>query len=121
MPRDGIIYKGTQGIMLASGTSDVPHLLPETKMAAYKLPPKTLKRRSGIYGEWYEAVRGGEKPSEHWPDCAVPLTELVLLGCVAVRTGEYLQWDGPNMRFTNSAAANKHLKPDYQNGWQLKV
>ena len=121
MPRDGIIYKGAKGIMLASGTSNVPHLLPETKMATYKLPPKTLKRRSGIYGEWYEAVRGGEKPSEHWPDCAVPLTELVLLGCVAVRTGEYLQWDGPNMHFTNSAAANKLLIPDYQNGWQLKV
>jgi hypothetical protein len=121
MPRDGIIYRGTKGIMLASGTGNVPRLLPETKMAAYKFPPKTLKRRSGIYGEWYEAVRGGEKPSEHWPDCAVSLTELVLLGCIAVRVGEYLQWDGPNMRFTNSAAANRLLKPDYQNGWNLEA
>ncbi len=121
MPRDGIIYKGTKGIMLASGTSGVPRLLPESKMAAYKLPPETLRRRSGIYGEWYEAVRGVEKPSEHWPDCAVPLTELVLLGCIAVRTGEYLQWDGPNMHFTNSAAANELLKPDYQNGWKLEA
>ena len=121
MPHDGIIYKGTKGIMLAGGTSNVPRLLPETKMAAYKLPPKTLERRSGIFGEWYEAVRGGEKPSEHWPDCAVPLTELVLLGCIAVRTGEYLQWDGPDMHFTNSSTANKLLKPDYQNGWKLKA
>jgi len=121
MPRDGIIYKGTKGVMLASGTSNVPRLLPQTKMAAYKLPPKTLQRRSGIYGEWYEAVCGGEKPSEHWPDCAVPLTELVLLGCIAVRTGEYLQWDGPRMRFTNSDAANELLKPDYQNGWTLEA
>jgi len=38
-----------------------------------------------------------------------------------VRTGEYLQWDGPSMRFTNSDAANKLLKPDYQNGWTLEV
>jgi len=119
MPGDGIMYRGTKGVMIASGTSGVPRLLPETKMAAYKLPPKTLKRRSGIYGEWYEAVTGGEKPSEHWPDTAVPLTELVLLGCIAVRTGQYLQWDGPNMKFTNNPAANKLLKPDYQNGWKL--
>ena len=121
MPRDGIIYRGTKGVMLASGASGIPRLLPETRMKAYKLPPKTLKRRSGIYGEWYEGVRGGEKPSEHWPDCAVPLTELVLLGCVAVRTGQYLKWDGPNMRFTNSSDANKLVKPDYQNGWKLEA
>lgn len=119
MPRDGIVYKGTQGVMMASGTSGVPRLLPESKMKAYTLPPKTLERRSGIYGEWFEGVIGGETPSEHWPDCAVPLSELVLLGCVAVRTGGYLKWDGPNMRFTNSDDANKLVNPDYQNGWKL--
>jgi hypothetical protein len=119
MPRDGIIYRGTKGVMMASGTSNVPRLLPESKMKAYTLPPSTLVRRSGIYGEWFEAVTGGEAPSEHWPDCAVPLTELVLLGCVAVRVGGYLKWDGPNMRFTNSGDANKLLKPQYQNGWNL--
>lgn len=119
LPRDGIIYRGTKGVMMANGTSGIPRLLPESKMESYTQPPKTLERRSGIYGEWFEAVTGGEKPSEHWPDCAVPLTEIVLLGCVAVRTGKYLQWDGPNMRFTNSDEANKLLKPDYQNGWTL--
>lgn len=119
MPPDGIIYMGTKGVMMASGSSGVPHLLPEAKMKAYTQPPKTLERRSGIYGEWFEAVTGGPKPSEHWPDCAVPLGELVLLGCVAVRVRGCLQWDGPNMRFTNSDDANKLVKPDYQNGWTL--
>ncbi len=119
MPGDGIIYRGTKGVMVASGAGGIPRLLPETKMAAYKMPPRTLQRRSGIYGEWFEAVGGGENPSEHWPDCAVPLTELVLLGCIAVRTGGYLKWDGPNMRFTNSDEANRLVKPDYKNGWKL--
>ena len=120
MPRDGILYVGTKGVMMGRGTSSVPRLLPETKMARYTAPPKTLERRSGIYGEWIEAIRGGsEKPSEHWPDCAVPLTELVLLGCIAVRTGQHLEWDGPNMRFTSSGDANKLVTPDYQNGWKL--
>ena len=105
--------------MIAKGAGGIPRLLPETKMTAYKMPPRTLQRRSGIYGEWFEAVTGGEKPSEHWPDCAVPLTELVLLGCIAVRTPGYLKWDGPNMRFTNSDEANKLVKPNYKNGWKL--
>jgi predicted dehydrogenase len=119
LPADGIIYRGTKGVMLGEGASGIPRLLPETKMAAYKEPPKRLRRRSGIYDEWFEGVSGGEKPSEHWPDWAVPLTELVLLGCIAVRTGKYLKWDGPNMRFTNSDRANALVKPDYQNGWTL--
>ena len=59
------------------------------------------------------------KTTEHWPDCGVPLSELVLLGCVAVRTGGYLTWDGLDMRFTNSGDANKLVKPDCQNGWSL--
>jgi len=119
MPRDGIIYKGTKGVMMGSGASGVPRLLPDSKMQSYTPPPKTLKRRSGIYGEWFEAVRGGEKPSEHWPDCSVPLTELVLLGCCALQAKRPLQWDGANMKFTNYSAGNKLLKPDYQNGWKL--
>ena len=117
MPTSGIIYVGTRGVMM--GAKGGLRLLPDSKMKSYTPPPKTLKRRGGIYGEWYQAVRGGAKPSEHWPDCAVPLTEMVLLGCLAVRTGEHLQWDGPNMKFTNSPAANKLLKPDYHNGWKL--
>ena len=88
-----------------------------TTMCIVQAPPRTLERRSGIYGEWIEAVRGGQKPSEHWPDGAVPLTELVLLGCIAVRTGQYLKWNGPGMRFTNSNDANRLVKPHYQNGW----
>jgi len=119
MPADGILYIGKKGMMLGSGASGIPHLVPKSKMQAYTMPPKTLPRRSGIYGEWFEAVTGGPKPSEHWPDCAVPLTELVLLGCIALRAGGYLKWDGPNMRFTNSGDANKLIMPPYHNGWTL--
>lgn len=119
MPQDGILYIGSKGVMMGRGSSGVPRLLPESRMKAYTPPPRSLERRSGIYGEWFDAVMGGEKPSEHWPDCAVPLTELVLLGCVAVRAGGYLKWNGPEMRFTNSDDANRLVKPDYQNGWEL--
>ena len=47
------------------------------------------------------------------------LAYLVLLGCVAIRTGQYLEWDGAAMRFTGSNSANSLVKPDYQNGWKL--
>ena len=50
MPQDGILYRGTKGVMMASGASGVPRLLPESRMKEYKMPPETLERRKGIYG-----------------------------------------------------------------------
>lgn len=36
-------------------------------------------------------------------DIAAYLTEIILLGCVALRTGKKLDWDGPNMKATNAS------------------
>lgn len=119
LPKDGILYVGDRGKLLSATAGGVPSLIPELKMQSVTLPPKTLDRRAGIYGEWIEAIRGGPAPSENWQDCAAPLTEMVLLGNVAIRAGVHLTWDGPNMRFTNSEAANRLLKAEYQNGWRL--
>ncbi|MCC6355159.1 MAG: Gfo/Idh/MocA family oxidoreductase [Verrucomicrobiae bacterium] len=119
LPKDGNLYVGRRGKMLVSGSGGVPRLIPESKMQSYTQPPKTLERRSGIYGEWMEAIRGGPAPTEDWATCAGPLSEMVLLGNIAVRVGGYLKWDGPNMRFTNSEEANALVRANYQNGWRL--
>ena len=83
------------------------------------LIPRTLPRRPGIWAEWFEACTGKE-PATCAFDTAVPLTELVLLGNIAIRTGQLLEWDGAGMRFTNSDAANRYLKEDYRSGWTLE-
>ena len=47
-----------------------------------------------------------------------PMTEVVLLGTVAVRTpGKVLQWDAANMKIPNDADADKHLRRTYRAGW----
>src|SRR5436190_20217148 len=46
--------------------------------------------------EWIEACKGGPAPYSNF-DVAAYLTEIILLGCVALRTGKKLQWDGPGM------------------------
>ena len=35
--------------------------------------------------------------------------------------GEKLAWDGPNLRFTNSEAANKLITKEYRKGWDFKL
>lgn len=119
LPKDGVLYVGDKGKMFSATAGGIPSLIPESKMQSTALPPKTIERRSGIYGEWMEAIRGGPVGSEDWTACSGPLTELVLLGNIAIRVGGYLKWDGAGMRFTNSEDANRLLKAEYQNGWSL--
>ena len=48
-----------------------------------------------------------------------PLTEMVLLGCVAMRARKRIEWDGSNMKITNVPQANKFLRREYRLGWEL--
>ena len=47
------------------------------------------------------------------------MTEAVLLGNVALRTGKQLRWDGEKMRATNAPEADEYIRPDYREGWTL--
>jgi hypothetical protein len=88
-------------------------------------PPRKLERFIGHYREWIEACKGG-KPAGSNFSWVGPLTEVVLLGNVALRlklreelTMPKLLWDGPQMRFTNSDEANRFLRNGYREGWSL--
>jgi hypothetical protein len=52
---------------------------------------------------------------------AGPYAEWKLLGAISWRfPNEKLQWDGPNLRFTNNEKANDYVKPRFRAGWELK-
>lgn len=100
---DGILFVGNKGVLL-SGFTGRPQLLPESRQASFDPPPKTLARSSGHYTEWIEAAKGG-KPAKCEFGFGSQLAEMALLGCLAVRSGQYLTWDAAAGR-TNSAEAN---------------
>ena len=112
LPGSGNMYIGSKGVILDN------RIIPESKMKAYTLPAKTLRRRSGTWGEWVEAIRGGQEAGCSF-DWASILTEAVLLGNIAIRTGKKLDWDAENMKFTNDSDANKYVKEPYRSGWSL--
>ena len=35
------------------------------------------------------------------------------------KDGRRLEWDGPGLRFTNDADANRYLRTEYRQGWTL--
>lgn len=68
--------------------------------------------------EWIEACKGGPLPYSNF-DIAAYLTEIILLGCVALRVGKALEWDGPKMRATNAPEAAHFVKREYRKGFRL--
>ncbi len=107
------LYIGEKGTLM-------DHLLiPDSKRKAYGEPPKVLPRSPGQYQEWIDACRGGAPAGSDFVRHSGLLTETPLLGNIAMRLGKKLQWDGPNMKFTNSEEPNQYLHREYREGWIL--
>jgi hypothetical protein len=68
--------------------------------------------------EWINACKGGPDPYSNF-GVAAYLTEIILLGCIALRVGKKLEWDGPNMRAKNAPEAAQYVKREYRKGWKL--
>ena len=47
------------------------------------------------------------------------VTETLLLGNIAVRAGQKLNWDRASMKVLNSDAAQKFVAPERRKGWEL--
>ncbi len=58
--------------------------------------------------------KGGPLPGSNF-NYSAPLTEMVLIGNLALRAGGKIEWDGKNMRSTNSAIANEYVDKKYRN------
>ena len=61
------------------------------------------------------------KPSYSNFDIAAYLTEIILLGVVAMRVGKKLEWDGPGMQAKNAPEAAKFVRRGYREGWTVSA
>jgi hypothetical protein len=68
--------------------------------------------------EWLAGIKGGPVPYSNF-DIAAYLTEIILLGCVALRVGKRLEWDGPRMQARNAPEAQQYVRRQYRKGWTL--
>ncbi|NUQ65799.1 MAG: Gfo/Idh/MocA family oxidoreductase, partial [Pirellulales bacterium] len=117
-PSNGTVLVGDQGKMTFYGS---PRLMPESKMQGYTMPSPSIPRcQNDHFQEWVEACKGGRAPFSNF-DHAGPLTELVLLGNLAIRAGvgQKVLWDGPKMLSTNRPELNPLVSRQYRPGWEL--
>mgnify|MGYP002822133190 CR=1 FL=1 len=90
--------------------------------ADFKNVPETIEKPTDFnrhhYLEWIDACKGG-KPAWSNFDYAGPMTEAMLLGLVALRSGKKIEWDPKKMRVKNAPEANRYIHSEYRKGWVL--
>ena len=118
LPNSGGMYIGDQGTIVARHGGDA-QLIPAAKMEKYSLPEPFLPRGETHYEEWVRACQSGPLPLSNFSDYAGPLTEMILLGNIAIETQRRLEWDSQSFKITNDEEANRRLHREYREGWTL--
>jgi predicted dehydrogenase len=119
LPEEGLLFVGDKGKILCGFNGSRPRLIPETAMEAYQQPPQTLPRSIGHYEEWIAACQSQSVTPGANFETAQPSTEAILLGNVAVRTGQTLHWNAKQRSITTPGEANTYLHLPYRDGWML--
>lgn len=112
---DGNLFVGSKGMLLADYGRY--KLLPEKEFKDFVPPKPSIAESIGHYKEWVEACKTGGATTCNF-DYSGALTECVLLGTVAYRSGQPFDWDGPNFKASEPAAA-KFLRKEYRKPWNV--
>src|SRR5205823_6201656 len=112
----GNLFVGDKGILFAN--YEHYKLYPEKDFDGYKPPVPTIPRSIGHHAEWIKACKTGSPTTCNF-DYGGALTEAVLLGNVAYRVGQRLEWDADKLQATNCPEAEKFLRTEYRSGWTL--
>ena len=119
LAREGLMFVGDSGKILAGFRCESPRILSEKKMielTGSSEPPENKYDRDE--SNWIKAFKAGEQAPGSFLK-AGPITETILLGGVALRARKRLVYDAENMTITNLPEANKYLTREYREGWEL--
>ncbi|MCC6162702.1 MAG: Gfo/Idh/MocA family oxidoreductase [Acidobacteria bacterium] len=115
----GVLYIGSKGKLLHGTYAQNPRLLPKSFADATPKPRETYKRITTSHEmNWIDAIRGRQEVTCPF-SYAAKLTEVMLLGVVALNAGKKITYDGANMRIPNAPDAEQFLRRQYRQGWSL--
>ena len=119
LPDRGVMFVGDKGHLLDRAYSGPPELLEPKLKENFKEPPTTLAATNGHHQDWIDAARGGPAASSNF-EVGAHLTEITLLGVLALRLGMKIEWDHDSMNVTNSDKAERIIRGEYRPGWDLR-
>lgn len=119
VPKGGCLLIGDKNSIYSPGMRPTsPKLVNNWMELRRQLPSKTLKRAVGNpVKELFAAIQGEIDKCGSNFDYAVPLTEVVLLGTIANRSGKKVEYNPKKMTFKD-ASLNKYIKEPVRKGWE---
>ena len=116
VPGSGVMFIGTEGKMFANYGGY--KLFPKEKFADFKPPTASIPKSIGHHKEWIKACKDGSPTTCNF-GYSGPLTESVLLGNVAYRTGKTLHWNAQALKAENCPEADAFIRKEYRTGWEV--
>ncbi len=117
----GQLWIGDKGMILAGIYAENPRLLDKAVMAQVAATPVAQKypRTGGVYQEWITACKNGTRAGSDFASYAGPMTEMILIGCLAVRMGRTLEMNPETGVIANVTPPSEWVMPSYRAGWSL--
>ncbi len=123
LPKQGGMYmEGTKETLFHAGMRPgSPQFTPSERFEEMKPELAKIDRLEplgkGPIDEFYRAIKGEiEAPGSNF-DYAAPLTEVVLLGALAQRSGKTIEWDAENMQVKGQPEFDAWIKEPVRAGW----
>jgi predicted dehydrogenase len=119
VPKAGCLVVGEKGKLLTTGDYGE-----DMDLTGVEEPKVEFEESPGHFEEWIRAIKEGKPAMSNFTDYSGPLTEMVLLGNLAVWVaasgkGEKVEWDAKNMKCTNISGLEQIIKPTYRTGYTL--
>lgn len=112
---NGILFLGEKG-QLVVDYEKMPRLLPADHFADVAIVPEP---EDNHYQQWVSACKGHGQTSTPF-SYSGPMTETVLLGNVAIRSGQTIEWDADNLVARGVPEAASLIRRAYRDGWKIK-
>ena len=100
LPKRGVMFVGKEGVLVCGGAGGPPTLYPESRRKAFKEPTPTIARSKGHHRDWINAIQGGPPASSNFAYGA-HLTELTLVGLLAIQSQQIVEWNASTMSASN--------------------
>jgi hypothetical protein len=118
LPSRGVLFVGEKGIIQCDGAGGAVRLFPNELRKSYIKPEKTIPRSNGHHKDWIDAIKGGAPASSNF-DYASRLTEITLLGIVALQAKKQCRWHAETMKLEGCDNADLFINGTYRKGWEV--
>lgn len=120
-PEGGQLWIGDKGCLIAGTYGANPQLCDPVKQEALAkaMPPIKYPRTEGVFKEWTSGIRSGTQPGSNFSGYSGPLTEMIVLGNLAVRSGRTIRLNPETGELLTTGIPSEWVMPTYRSGWSL--